>query len=276
MTQSRTLARVVTAIGAAITALALLAPGASAQEPNPGYSQFAGCPNEPVVFFCYTTTISGGHFQMGNKDVPIEKPMTLSGGVSAATFKSAFSAKGGLTKVPQKVPGGVVGLTGLTWLLELFGNESLTLYATTELAGTVGFPIEEDPLSLPIKVHLTNPAGLLGKNCYVGSTTTPIALGLTFGTTSPPGPNKPITGQPPQKVTFDPKTQIVTATEGIFVDNSFAAPGASGCVLTLFGFIPISINGLVNSQSGLPAAAGTNETKQNVDSQFVESGPVYP
>jgi hypothetical protein len=276
MTQPRIPARLLTAIGAAIAALALLAPAASASEPNPGYSQFAGCPDEAVVFFCYTTEINGGHFQMGTKDVPIEKPMTISGGVSAVTFKSAFSAKGGLTKVAQKVPGGVIGLTGLTWLLELFGSEALTLYATTELAGTVGFPIEEDPLALPIKVHLTNPAGLLGNNCYVGSTSNPIALGLTFGTTKPPAPNKPITGQAPTKVTFDPKTQIVTATDGIFVDNSFAAPGASGCVLTLFGFIPVSINGLVNSQSGLPAAAGTNETVQEVDSQFVESAPVYP
>jgi len=60
------------------------------------------------------------------------------------------------------------------------------------------------------------------------------------------------------------------------VDNSFSAPGASGCVLTLFGFIPISINGLVNSQSGLPAAAGTNETKQEFDAELVSKKLVYP
>ncbi len=52
--------------------------------------------------------------------------------------------------------------------------------------------------------------------------------------------------------------------DGTYVDNSFAAPGANGCVLTLFGFIPISINGLVNAQSGLPSPAGTNETVQHI------------
>ena len=34
-------------------------------------------------------------------------------------------------------------------------------------------------------------------------------------------------------------------------------------MLKLFGFIPISLNGFVNSQSGLPSAAGTNEAVQN-------------
>jgi hypothetical protein len=47
-------------------------------------------------------------------------------------------------------------------------------------------------------------------------------------------------------------------------------------VLTVFGFIPISINSLVDSQSGLPAAAGTNETIQNVNSEFAERTRVYP
>jgi hypothetical protein len=47
-------------------------------------------------------------------------------------------------------------------------------------------------------------------------------------------------------------------------------------VLTLFGFIPISINGLVNSQSGLPAAAGTNATSQNNNSEVVAVEKVYP
>ena len=55
------------------------------------------------------------------------------------------------------------------------------------------------------------------------------------------------------------------------MDDLFAAPGANGCVLTLFGFIPISINGLVNTASGLPAAAGTNTTVQNFDAAIVNA-----
>jgi hypothetical protein len=173
--------------------------------------------------------------------------------------------------VKQKVPGGVVGLTGLTWLLEFFGIEALTLYASTELAGTA-YPILE-PAPLPIKVHLETPSGVLGKNCYVGSTANPIKLNLTTGTTSPPPPNEPITGVNP--TTHSDELLILHLENGQYVDNSFAAPGASGCVLTLFGFIPISINGLVNSQSGLPAAAGTNETRQDFDAQLVARKFVY-
>ena len=60
------------------------------------------------------------------------------------------------------------------------------------------------------------------------------------------------------------------------MDNSFAAPGASGCTLTLFGFIPISLNSLVNAQSGLPSAAGNNETIQNVNSNIAIQEFVYP
>jgi len=212
---------------------------------------------------------------MGNKDVPIEKQLVLTGGVDNlfALSPIKFNSEGGLNKAKQKVPGGVIGLTGLTWLAEFLGIEALTLYATTELAGT--------PLlgganfsQLPVKVHLENSTGVLGKSCYVGSTSNPIVLNLTTGTTAPPLPNKPITGTPPTPV-FEEEREIQQELNGTFVDNSFAAPGASGCVLTLFGFIPISINGLVNTQSGLPSAAGNNETVQNFDAEVVSSHMAY-
>jgi hypothetical protein len=171
------------------------------------------------------------------------------------------------------VPGGVVGLTGLTWLLEILGSDALTLYATTELAGAPGAPIDV-PVTLPIKVHLENP--VLGPNCYVGSNSNPIKLNLIPGTTSPPPPNKPITGKDPTFELDPTRPGVILASDALLVDNSFSAPSASGCVLTLFGFIPVSINGLVNSQSGLPAAAGTNATAQEVDTALAEPGLVYP
>jgi hypothetical protein len=268
-------ARLLVAVAGLIVAFAMLSPAAHAVKPNPGYEQFAGCPNPETenskVHSCVRSEITGGHFQMGSKDVPIEKPMVLSGGVEELFGPSLlyYNSEGGLTKVKQKVPGGVIGLTGLTWLFEFLGSEALTLYATTELAGNVivgGAAFAQ----LPIKVHLENTTGVLGKNCYVGSNSAPIVLNLTTGTTAPPAPNKPITGKPPALV-FEPVFEIQKANDGIYVDNSFAAPGANGCVLTLFGFIPISINGLVNSQSGLPSAAGKNETVQEFDAEVVNA-----
>src|SRR6185436_573266 len=101
------------------------------------------------------------HLNVGKKEVPIVNPLTIVGGLNAELEHFAFNSKGGLSKTAQKVPGGVIGLTGLTWLLEFFGSEALTLYATTELAGTpTNFSFSS--VTLPIKVHLTNPSGLLG------------------------------------------------------------------------------------------------------------------
>jgi hypothetical protein len=260
---------------AVIAAMAMMASAAQAATPAKGYEQFAGCPTKaenPVVSSCITSVVKSGHFQMGNKDVPITNPITISGGVDEFLGNFSASPAGGMTPVKQKVPGGVVGLTGLTWLLELLGSEALTLYAVTEAAGQPKFASIAD-ITLPIKVHLVN--NVLGPKCYVGSVASPITLHLITGTTSPPAPNKPITGKNPE-FKFDPATEILHLPNATYVDNSFAAPGASGCVLTLFGFIPISINGLVNSQSGLPAAAGTNETIQNIDTELVEQPLVYP
>jgi hypothetical protein len=256
---------------AAVIAAALWAPLAQAATPAPGYTQFAGCPSpeeKAGVLFCMRSTITGGHFQMGTKDVPLTNPITLSAGLEESGNLVANS-KGGLTPVKQKVPGGVVGLTGLTWLLEILGSEALTLYAVTELAGQPN--LQETGLTLPIRVHLVN--STLGNNCYVGSFSNPIVLKLTNETTNPPPPNVPITGKFPE---LSAENFILYGKNGEFVDNAFAAPGASGCVLTLFGFIPISINGLVNSQSGLPSPAGRNETRQNYNLEFVERGFVYP
>lgn len=268
-------AGIMTAIAAM---MALVAATAQAATPAPGYSQFRGCQTEaenPKSKICVHSVIKSGNFKMGNKNVPITNPIDMTGNVDGEGENFGANAEGGLKHVKQKVPGGVIGLTGLTWLLEILGSEALTLYAVTEAVGQpkLGVTTVPQTITLPIRVHLIN--SVLGNNCYVGSPANPIKLNMTTGTTSPPPPNTPITGKEVE-ISFDEVKHIIFAKNGEFVDNSFSAPGASGCVLTLFGFIPISINGLVNSQSGLPAPAGTNETRQVIDTEFVESAVVYP
>lgn len=244
---------------AVVAALALAAPVAQAATPAPGYTQFTGCPSpaeSPTTTVCLRTEIKSGFFKMGSKNVPITKPMVLTGGADGNLQNFKANAQGGLTPVKQLVPGGVIGLTGLDWLVNFLSIEALQLFAVTELVGT---PEVAGAFKLPVRVHLINPA--LGPNCYVGSPTNPIKLSL--GEEKSP------------EFSQDPSSEILTIKNGVFSDKTFAAPGASGCVLTLFGFIPISINGLVNSQSGLPAATG-NETVQNIDLELVSSGRVYP
>jgi len=268
------LRKLMVAAVAALALTAMAAPMASqAATPAPGFGQFAGCPSpaeNPAISGCLRAIIGSGHFKMGNKNVPITKPIILSGGVNSEFQGFSANSKGGLLPAEQLVPGGVIGLTGLDWLVNFLDIDSLQLKAVTELAGQ---PSIGEKFTLPVRVHLINP--VLGKNCYVGSVTNPIKLELTTGTTSPQPPNTPISGQPFQSFT-EHANGVTTLDDAIFVDNSFAAPGASGCVLTLFGFIPISINGLVNSQSGLPAPAGTNTTVQNTDMELAPSNLVYP
>lgn len=258
--KSKHVVKLIGAAVTAITAVAMLAPIAQADTPAPGYTQFAGCPSQkenPIITSCNRSLVKSGNFKMGNKNVPIEKPITLSGGTNEFLQNFTYNSKGGMPPVNQKVPGGVIGLTGLTWLFEFLGSEALTLYAATELAGQPVFHGLAE-IELPIKVHLIN--GVLGNNCYVGSTSNPITLHLK------------LISEP--EIIFDEK-EILHINKTTYQDKTFSAPGASGCVLTLFGFIPISINGLVNSQSGLPAASG-NETTQNIDTEVVDVRTVYP
>lgn len=267
--KSKRLRRLLPAALAVAAAMALTAPAAQGATPAPGYTQFSQCPTStevPGVVACNRSVIKGGHFKMGSKNVPISKQMVLSGGLD----ENFVFLKSSLTPVQQQVPGGVIGLTGLDWLVNFLDIDALQLFAVTELAGQ---PVLGDNLTLPIKVRLVNP--VLGKNCYVGTNSNPIVLNLTEKTTSPPPPNTPITGKE-FEFSIDEATQILTFKNGTLVDNSFAAPGATGCTLTLFGFIPISINGLVNSQAGLPSPAGTNTTVQNVDMEIAPEELVYP
>lgn len=264
--------KLLTAVAGALAAFAMLSPVAQAEELNPGYEQFAGCPNPFLpenagIVTCLRSTITGGNFKMGSKDVPISNPITITGGVENELKNFSFNSEGGLAPVKQPVPGGLVGLTGLDWLLDVLNAEQLKLYAVTELAGTPEF-IDLNHAVLPIKVHLIN--SVLGNSCYVGSDENPITLNLTTGTTSPPPPNEPITGKTP-KTGVDPVTEVFFAKDGIFVDNSFAAPGANGCVLLGLSVLPIPIDAAVNLASGLPSAAGKNETKQNFEFELVNA-----
>jgi len=270
-------AKLLTILGAAAFSAVLFAPAAQADTPALGYTQFAGCPTveeDPQSLVCVRTDVTGGSFVMGSKTVPIEKTIPLIGGVDENLENFVYNSEGGLRPVQQKVPGGVVGLTGLDWLTDLLGVNALKLYATTELAGTPNVNVFEEPLELPIKVHLTNPGGLLGNNCYIGSDSNPISLNLITGTTSPPPPNTPIKGKG-ATFSFDESSLISYLKDGTFVDNSFAAPGAKGCVLNL-GLIPLNLDSIVNLQAGLPSPAGKNTTVQDFDAELVESEVVYP
>lgn len=247
------------AAGTALVAIAMVAPAAQAEATDPGYERFAGCPSpseNPTTVTCMRYVFSSGHIQIGKKEIPISNPMTLSGGTEFIFGGSLLNnSQGGLEPVKQPIPGGLIGSTRLDWLSNFLNLNQLRLYAVIELAGEPTVASLQE-LQLPVKVHLIN--SVLGDNCYVGSSSNPLTLNLTIGTTNPPAPNKPITGTSPFS-TFDPVLEIFSQTDGTFVDNSFAVPGVSGCALSLPHGISLNINNPINKKFGLPAQAGTNE-----------------
>jgi hypothetical protein len=259
----------------AFASMAALASFASAAKPAAPYEDFAGCPSEsenPEVAQCQKYEFTGGHITFGNRQVPVTNTITLRGGIEAESGDFVFNGEGGIIPTQQTVPGGLIGLTGLK-LLDEFSEKQLKLHATVELAGQPGSIFDETFL-VPVKLHLESP--LLGKGCYIGSNASPIDLNLTTGTTNPPAPNMPITGQPNGKLTPEAsRPQVRTGTNGLFVDNAYAVPSASGCQLEIGGF-GLPLDNLVNAAYKLPAAAGTNETMLNYNISRVSSFTVYP
>jgi hypothetical protein len=259
----------------ALASMAAFASFASAATPAAPYEDFAGCPTEaenPEVFNCQKYVFTGGHITFGNRQLPITNAVTLRGGVEAETGNFVFTSEGGLLPVQQTVPGGVIGMTGYKWLNE-FSEKQLKLHATVELAGQTGTVFGET-FRVPVKLHLESP--LLGKGCYIGSNASPINLNLTNETTNPPAPNMPISGHFASELTPEAsRPEVSTGIGGLFVDNAYAVPAASGCQLEA-GSFHLSIDKLVNAAYQLPAAAGTNETQLTYNISRVSSFAVYP
>lgn len=263
--------------GAVIACMAVLglAPAASAAPHNPtgDFSVFNDCPlNNPEVVTCVYSLTKSGSFTVGAKTVPLVNPVTLQGGLRLVGEGTAFvGAEDGntLSKTPQPVPGGLLGVTAPTWwpqILKDFFNETVINQGLTGVTATVELarPASEikldatqvfaggTVLSLPIKVKLSN--AFLGSNCYIGSSSNPIKIDFTTGTTSPPLPNTPISGSP-GSVEVAGGGEIVILSGGRFVNNTFSAPGASGCGGFLFSW---AVDPLVDSILGTPAASGRN------------------
>ena len=255
----------------ALVALAL-APSALAASHNPKgeYAQFKECPlNRVTITDCIYSVSSSGEFTIGKKTVPLVNPVTLQGGFEGSGEEVKFyGAENGdtLSKTPQPVPGGLLGITAPTWwpkfVQDWFNNlinQGFTgVTATVELTGptkgltnvklsTENLLFEEGvALGLPAKIKLSN--AILGSNCYIGSEKTPVQLNFTTGTS---GALKGTAGA----LTFNPTFTIITISGGKLVDGTYAAPGASGCG----GIFSIFVDPLVNSILGTPSPSGKNK-----------------
>ena len=264
-------------VATALLAVALAALGlaAVAQAKLTGnYTKFAQCPyTNTEVRKCVYSVTESGEVVLGNKVVPITKQVTLQGGFGEATeekegaeFAKFYAATNGITlsKAPQNVPGGLLGivpdasspflvkalikfflensLTGVNSTLELAKPASEIRVSENNLAGETGTAMQ-----LPVMVHLENP--FLGKNCYVGSTGNPIIWKMSTGETNPPPPNTKITGSSGE-IEFLEEGRILLAKNNKLVDNAWAAPTATGCG----GILSFLVTPIINAQLGSTTA----------------------
>jgi hypothetical protein len=265
--------RALATVLAAFLAMLCLVAGASAHEGE--YAKFDFCPStNEAVAKCIHSVTEGGEVVLGEKTVPIVNPVTVQGGFSAPNeeaVSSFFEATNGVTlsHTPQPVPGGLAGIVPpegsgpvVEAAVKFFFENGLTgVNSTLELARPASeIQISEQnlvfeegtALKLPVKVHLENP--FLGSECYVGSSSSPIIWNLTTGVTEPPGPNTPIQGTP-GTLEFREGGRILHLEDSVFVDNAWSAPQAQGCGGVLLEAL---VDPVIDSQVGLPAAAGVN------------------
>jgi hypothetical protein len=240
---------------------------ASSHHPQGEFAQFAECPlNNANVTECIYSLTNGGSFTVGKKTVPLTNPTTLQGGAyeneaGGVTFVGAENGDT-LSKTPQPVPGGLVGVTAPKWwpkfVQDWFNNlisEGFTgVNATVELAApassiqlsTQNFVNQEGiALGLPVKVHLENL--ILGNNCYLGSNSKPVQIDFTTGSS---GSLEGSFGE----INFNEAFTLVTISGGKLVNGTFEAPGVSGCG----GIFSIFVDPLVDTVLGTPSASGKN------------------
>jgi len=281
-------ARVVATALLAVALAALGLAGTAQAKLTGAFTRFAQCPYKTAdVRKCLHSVTNSGEVVLGKKKVPIEKAVTLQGGAGAVDeateFSKFFAATNGVTlsKTPQNVPGGLLGIVPdasspflVKLLIKFFLENSLTgVSSTLELAKAATdikvseFHLvgeEQVALEMPIKVRLENP--FLGKNCYVGSATNPIIWKLTTGTTSPPGPNKPISGSGGEGE-FLEGGRIIELKNSKLVDNSWSAPQATGCG----GILSFLVTPIINSQLGTTTAGNNTAILVNTVSTAAKS-----
>ncbi|GAA1945352.1 hypothetical protein [Kitasatospora viridis] len=274
---SSTRRRLSGAVGAAAAALLLTvaaAPAQAAGAPGGGYTGMGHCPlTSPAMqdpsdlqVGCVVAVTNAGSFTIGSTVVPLTSPITLQFGVywdksaPQVNFPDGSSANQYTTVTPSgapllsaqpaqiTIPGIVNFLPGLT---SIFAQVQLAGQVTqfTPLATGESYPV----FKLPVKLHLSN--AFFGDDCYIGSDSSPIVLAPTTGTTAPPAPAKPMTGDPGTiSVNQDPNgysSLLASFTGASLVDNTFTVPGATGCGLGG------SLDWIIDLAMGLPAGAGS-------------------
>ncbi|MDH6137144.1 hypothetical protein P3T37_006576 [Kitasatospora sp. MAA4] len=259
---------------AAAMLLAAAGPAGAATAPGGPYAGMGGCPlnsaqlQDPsdLQVGCVVSVTHTGSFTIGTTTVPLTSAITLQFGVywdksaPVVNFPDGSSANQYATVAPTgtsllnakpaqiTIPGIINFLPGVTSVFAQV-EQAGPVTAFTPLAAGESYPV----FKLPVKLHLFN--AFFGPQCYIGSNSSPIVLSPTTGTTAPPAPGVPMSGDPGTiGVAADPNGHdaVIASFAGArLVDNTFSVPGASGCGL---GGI---LDPIIDLVMGIPAGAGT-------------------
>jgi hypothetical protein len=192
---------------------------------------------------------------IGSTIITSTAPTTVSAGVifnsrGEATVVLPDDGSQALQSPATPLPGGLLGIPGtgvgplqVTVTPQLVGLPTLNLGNLLDGKGA--------GLTLPIEVLVSNTViDVLGSACTIGDAAHSITLNLTTGKTSPPPPNKAITGK---TGTLTGRPDGTIQIKGMkLVDNAFAVPGAENCG-------PDGIlDQILDTDKGLPSQAGSN------------------
>jgi hypothetical protein len=266
--------------------------------PTGVFAAFAQCPTSfPGVALCQYVEVTGGEVVVGPLRVPVDRPIVLQSGAlptGGPNFNEYFvlpAANGeSISPTELEVPGGLSSVIGCPSFRDgrdfsrgrrhdpcsrFWGWGESRVSATVEsVAGPTNPAIlnlaaltaeNGVGLTFPARIHLKNP--LLGEGCYLGSESSPIELHLTDGTTSPPPPNQPITGNPGIPASqVEEGYEALTTSQSTLVDNAFSVPPAEGCG----GALASIVDPLVDRTLGLQSPAGHNTLILNATNKMAE------
>jgi hypothetical protein len=217
---------------------------------------------------CLASSSPNGSIKLGNSTATTgQTDLQLGATISDAdaSFSLVSPAGGGIVADPVAIPGGLLGLMcpsdipAVSALCATITNGPLNqVTATVVPAGEPsGFSLSaalttgETLITMPVRIKLANP--LLAPGCTIGTDSNPIVLRpenittptitLAFGD---------LDGTPNELGALVNITGV--STQG---DDSFAAPGATGCGLA--GLVDLAIN----TKVGLPSPAGNNNLVLN-------------
>jgi hypothetical protein len=237
---------------------------AAPNHPTGEFKQFANCPLSPrTLTTCFRSVSNSGSFTVGKKTVPIEQPVLLEGGFQGSGESVEFFAPQNgntLSRAPQRVPGGLSGVSAPRWwpksLQQWFEDEvaqgNTEVRASLELAApAIDIKLNTEKLiekqgvalGLPVKFKLENP--MLGPHCYIGSNSRPMQIDFTTGRSGS------VKGSV-EAVLYNKENTLITIPKGRLVNGTFAAPAAKGCG----GILSFFIDPLVNSLFGGASPSG--------------------